>query len=507
MGTFGIKSLYFVIFVAAVFVCYFAGKNAKWQQGVTLCADIFVVWKLSGKRGLIGAAVLVLVVYFCGKNVEKYRANAKNKAKIWYRLGVIFSIGTLLYYKFFTKAFDALINSIKDNTGISLIALVAPVGVSYYSLSLAAYLYDVYHKKCDSEKNFLCLMNYALFFPALIEGPFNLYKELMPKLKEYHKFDFDRMVYGAMRLLWGYFKKVVIADRIGIIVIAILSDENSAGVLLFWGMVLYTFQLYADFSGGIDVIMGVSEIMGIELPENFRSPIISRSVTEFWQRWHMTLGTIMEKYLYYPIVLSKPLKKISKKFKSKYLQKTFSASFGAFLVFIVVGIWHGTGWNYVVYGIYQACFTSTAILFKPGYAWLKKKFHVNEESISWKIFTVLRTFTILVFGRYFIKAANLAQSFLWFKKTFTALNLRMLFDGTMLNYGLNERNMNLMYLCIILLIIVDILHEKGMHFRVLLMKQDIVFRYFIYFVGLFSIIIFGIYGPAYEPSNFIYAQF
>ena len=146
---------------------------------------------------------------------------------------------------------------------------------------------------------------YVTYFPAIIEGPINMYKKLMPQIKARHAYDWDRMIRGLMRSLWGYLKKMVIADRIGILVMGILQDEAAHGATILFALVVYSFQIYADFSGGIDVIMGISEVLGIELAENFKSPLISKNVTEYWARWHKSLGEFMEKYIYYPIVLNR----------------------------------------------------------------------------------------------------------------------------------------------------------------------------------------------------------
>ena len=219
---------------------------------------------------------------------------------------------------------------------------------------MCAYLVDIYHKKYKAETDLVAFLVYVTYFPAIVEGPINMYRKLMPQIKEKHTFDWERMIRGLMRTLWGYLKKVVIADRIGILVMGILQTEDAHGIVILYALVIYSFQIYTDFSGGIDVIMGISQVLGIELAENFKSPLISKNVTEYWQRWHKSLGEFMEKYIYYPIVLNRKLMKFSKKIKNKYQSRAFSAFVASLIVFVIVGIWHGTGWNYVVYGMYQA---------------------------------------------------------------------------------------------------------------------------------------------------------
>lgn len=505
-----LKSLDYVIFCLAVILVYYIARkiHPKAQKYVILLANIILILSMSRKTVLLLIMMLAAFVFFMGKWLgAAVKSGNKTKTKVIMWLGVIGIIGLLCYFKFFKESYVALQN-ILALKGIGLADLIVPAGISYYSLSLTAYLIDIYHKKLQPETNYIDFLTFMTFFPSIVEGPINMYKKLSPQLKESHEFKPDNFYRGFQRAIWGYFKKVVIADRIGILVMGILTAEGSAGFMLFWAMVLYSFQIYTDFSGGIDVIMGVAEAMDIKLSENFKAPLCSQSVTEYWQRWHMSLGEFMEKYIYYPIVLNRKVMKFSKKIPSKYMQKVFSATLASIIVFVVVGIWHGTGWNYVVYGCYQAIFVSSAVLLGPCYKTWKEKLHINDKCISWRLFAVLRTFVLLTFGRYFIKARDLTQAFELFGKTFHhKWNIGILFDGTMLNYGLDYKNQLVMYLSIVLLIIIDIVHFKGVKIREEFMKQDIVFRYVIYVLAIMSIVIFGIYGPGFTGASFIYQGF
>lgn len=501
-----INSFEFVCSVLVILFIYFVLQNTKFQKYVLLCANAYFVYAFSGEKGLIIAAVIVGIVYFCGMRIENSISCKKKKvAYLWLMIGGILDIGILLFFKYYAAAWNCLKGIFNHDTELFYIA--APVGLAYFSLSLLGYLLDIYHKKIKAEKNYINLAVFALYFPAIIEGPFGFYRKLSSQVIDGHKFDWDRMVLGLQRVLWGYFKKLVIADRIGILVNGILGNEESWGCMIFVAMVFYSFQIYADFSGGIDVIMGISEIMGISLHENFNSPLISRSVTEYWQRWHMSLGEWMEKYLYYPIVLNKKMLGVSKKIKNNYLSKAFSATVASIIVFVIVGIWHGTGWNYVVYGAYQAFWVSTAILFKPIYSRMKAFFRIQEDDFGWEVFQIIRTFIILVFGRYLIKASSLGQAIYLLKKTFAVWDPVFFFNGLIYKFGLDIKNYYLMIASIVLLVIVDVCHNRGIHFREKLMNTNIIFRYTIYMVAIFMIVIMGIYGKGYDASSFIYAGF
>ena len=503
-----LKSLYYLIFVFAVAVVYYGVyKIPKAQKIVIAIANILFIVSVCYEKALAIILAMTLAVYGISLLIQM-ALNNKNKgqAKLFMWMGVIFVIAILCYFKFFTYTYDILAE-FAAGYGVNLTPLITPVGISYYSLSMIAYILDVYHKKHPAEKNFVDFFVFITYFPAIIQGPIGIYKTIGAQFKQTHEFDENAVIMGLMRIVWGYIKKVVIADRIGIMVIAILKDDNAVGVMLIWAMVLYSFQIYTDFSGGIDVVMGISECLGIKLRENFKAPLISQSVTEYWQRWHMSLGDFMEKYIYYPIVLHRSVMKFSKKIPNAYLQKVFSATFASVIVFVIVGIWHGTGWNYVVYGAYQAFFVSSAVLLGPAYKKIREVLHIDTETMTYKLLTILRTFTILVFGRFFIRAKDLTQAIELFKRAFSKWNINVLFDGSQLNYGLDYKNLYLMYVLIILIIIVDVLHDKGFKFRETILRQDIAFRFTVYFVALFTIIIFGIYGPGYDSVSFIYQGF
>ena len=506
-----LKSISFIIFALIIAIAYFSlGHIKNCQKYIILLANIAFILLASDKKSLLLITCCVFVSYVCGILIENsLKEKRKGKAHALLLIGIILHVMILCYFKFFKDTF-IIVQNLLDSKGITIGALVSPIGISYFTLTMVAYIHDIYHKKHAAERNFLDYFTFITYFPSIIQGPVNLYKKVMPQFKTEHYADSQRIYKGAMRSLWGYVKKVVIADRIGIIVISVLQNEESAGFIILWALILYSFQIYADFSGGIDVIMGFSEILDIKLTENFKSPLVSKSVTEYWQRWHMSLGEFMEKYIYYPIVLNKNVIKMSKKIKNSYFQKVFSATLASIIVFVIVGIWHGTGWNYVVYGCYQAAFVASAVLLGPVYKNVKSKLRINEKSITWVIFQTLRTFIILTIGRYFIRAKSLSQAMELFKRTFSEFSWRgvhVLFDGSMNNYGLDYKNVYFMYMCILIMICVDIVHEKGIKIRDVILQQDIVFRFFVYLAAVFAIIIFGIYGPEFNASSFIYAEF
>ena len=459
---------------------------------ILLCSLLYLFAK-AGLRGLLTGLLLSAVAFVCGKEISRSTETEGARAKRALRAGLIIILGTPLFFKYGLR--------------LTSLSTTIPMGLSYYALSLCAYLLDVSHKKCEAVSRFPDMAGFSLYAFSLRQGPINLCQELLPQLRAKFSFDGTRVIRGLQRSLFGLMKKLVIADRIGLHVTAILGDENAAGSLILYAMLLYSFQIYADFSGGIDVIMGLSEALGITLPENFNAPLVAKSVTEYWQRWHMTLGRIMEKYLYYPLVLSKQMRTFSKRISSKFLRRVAAAAIANFLVFILVGAWHGTGWNYIVYGLYQAVLTTQAILLAPTYKKWQQALSIRTESLPYRVFQVVRTFVILTFGRYFIRMGTLPDAFALFGRTFRSFRPGALWDGSLLTYEATMPNLIIIFIGLVLLVFIDVKHAGGFCFRDAIAKQPAVLRYAICYLAIFVVLILGIYGPGYDAANYIYGGF
>lgn len=500
-----IKSFSYIAFALVIMLLYYSFARVKFAQSIVLfCANVFFIFMACGLRSVILILLLTAFVYGMGLVIEKKRKESKQAAKVWMLVGVIAVIGVLCYFKFFKFTFSILQDMLAKNK-LVISDLITPVGISYYSLTMIAYMIDISHKKYPAERNLFYFATFITYFPSIVEGPINMYKKVACQIKEQHLYKSENLRMGLLRCIWGFFKKVVIADRIGLFVASIL-DGGYVGPINLLAIVLYSFQIYGDFSGGIDIVMGISEMLDIKLTENFRSPLVAKSVTEFWQRWHMSLGEFMEKYIYYPIVLGKKTRKIAKKIKNNYMQTVFAATIASVIVFVIVGIWHGTGWNYVAYGCYQAFWTSTAILLAPVYKTMKEKLHIDDRTLGWKLFTIIRTFCILLLGRFLTRAKDLSQALALIFKSFTPSidGIEPLLRNEL---GLDSMNILVMILGIALLIGVDIANENGYYFRERITRKGVVVRYCVYFAGIFSILILGIYGAEFSSVSFIYGGF
>lgn len=523
-------SLIFLAFLAVLVTVYFLiPKRFQWIC-LLIASYVFYIWSGGGKALVfIGATTVTVFLGGLGmnhiqeKNVlpegagkdEKKKAKEavqKKKRKVMVLIVVfnIFLLGLVKYSGFIISSINGLLS---EGSQIPIPTILLPLGISFYTFQSLGYLIDVYRGKVKADRNIFRFALFVSYFPQIVQGPISRYGQLAHQLYEEHSFDYRRVRFGAERMLWGFFKKIVIADRIAVVVDNIFANymnETYVGFIPFLGALLYGIQVYIDFSGGMDIAIGISQVLGIEQVENFRQPFNSKSVAEFWQRWHITLGAWMKEYVFYPLALSKGFSKMGKRLRKVFgnkAAKIIPTSIASFIVFFLVGVWHGASWNFVVYGFYQAIFVSTNTLFAGLYAGMRKACHVNDKSASWQIFQILRTVVIVTFGRYLSRATGFMHAFDMWKATFASFNPWVFFDGTMFNLGLSPANFILMIILIVIIFIVDALHERGFRFRENLDQKDIVFRWVVYFLMLFGIIILGVYGSAYDAGNFIYQGF
>lgn len=523
-------SIRFALFLLILFPAYFLfpKKYGKYQWTVLLLAS-YIFYAFAGLDVMVFLVATTVSTWYgalkLGQTNARYREQAKGmgtaerkalkkvstRKKRWILLAVcLLNFGILAVVKY-ANFFIENVNSLFGSGTIAPLDLLLPLGISFYTFQSIGYVIDVYRDKYAPDRN---LLQYALFvsyFPQIIQGPIGRHNDLAHQLYAPHRFDYERLTFGLQRSLWGYFKKLVIADRVGLWTSTVVSGYmNYEGITVFLGVLFYTVRIYADFSGGMDIVCGVSEALGIKLTENFRQPYFSRSVAEFWQRWHITLGTWMREYVFYPLAMSKPFGNMTQKLRKSvgpYAAKVLPTSLASFIVFILVGIWHGAGWHYVVYGLYQAWFVSTGTLFQRFYAKCRAFFHVDEEHLCWKVFQGIRTTLVITTGRYFVHADSLQGAFHMLKATVSRFDPWIFFDGSLFTLGLDRKNFTLMLFAVFIMLAVDTVHERGVRIRETIARQNIVVRWAVYYAAIFAIIIFGIYGPGYDATSFIYQKF
>lgn len=447
-----------------------------------------------------------------GEKRARRRACQREK-RLWLALALSAVFGMLLVLKYANFAIDNLNALLGPAGGLRRVEWLLPLGISFYTLQVSGYLIDVYRGKYAADQHFFKFALFASWFPQLVQGPISRYDALAAQLYEGHAFDWRRMKSGALRMLWGYFKKLVIADRLALVVEPLFTDfagQGYAGAYIWAAAVLYTFQIYADFSGGMDIVLGMSEIFGIRMTENFRRPILAGSVAEFWQRWHITLGSWMRDYLFYPLALSGRFNRLGKRLRRRfgpYVGKVAPAVLASFIVFTCVGVWHGAEWKYVVYGFYQALFVSTATLLEPFYARMRKGLHVRETSAGFQTFRVLRTFLIIMVGRVLSRAGSLGDALAMLGAGVSAWNPQVLWDGSFLAFGVTVAEWVVLAVAVAAWMAVDALNERGVVVRERLEARALPLRWAAYILGAMIVLIFGVYGPGFDAASFIYGGF
>jgi D-alanyl-lipoteichoic acid acyltransferase DltB (MBOAT superfamily) len=369
----------------------------------------------------------------------------------------------------------------------------------------------VYRGKIQADKNIAKFALFVSFFPQLVQGPISRHSELAHQLFMEHDFDYQRVKFGGQLMLWGLFKKLVIADRAGILVNNVFSNyENFEGLTILITVMIYGVQIYCDFSGGIDVARGIAQVFGIELTLNFARPFFATSLSNFWRRWHITLGSWVRDYVFYPLTLSKTFTQLGRYSRRKLgnnLGKMVPTLTAMIIIFLIIGVWHGPQWKYVFYGLYNGIIISIAISVAPFFTKIKNKFNVRTETFSWRLFQIIGTFFLVTGGRYFTRSHDFMASVDMIKQTLKSFNPWIFFDGTLYNLGLDISNFHLLMILIVLLLGVDLFQEMGYQIRVKISQQNIIFRWVIYLLAIFSIIIFGIYGIGYDAASFIYMGF
>ena len=347
---------------------------------------------------------------------------------------------------------------------------------------------DRYRREIEAEKNFFRYALFVSFFPQLVAGPIERSKNLLNQLRNPKSYHYGRMCDGLLLMIWGYFLKLVIADRIAIFVDNVYANVDIYdGRYLLLASVLFAFQIYCDFAGYSTIAIGAAEVMGFELMENFNSPYLSQSVAEFWRRWHISLGAWFKDYLLYPVSMSALCKKINKFTRKKWgnqVSRSLSVVIPASCVWIVTGVWHGAASCFVLWGIYHGILIVSSGLFEIPIQKLCKFLHMDTECFSFNLFRMARTFMLSTIGRIFFAVSAGFTTFFEFLKrmfNFRQFGLHTLLDESLYSYGLDQHNFTLAMLLVALVWGVSMLQEKfnkdGMTIRDVIAKQNILFRW------------------------------
>lgn len=526
--------LNFLIFIAVTaLIFYICPVKFRW---LVLLASSLVFYGIAGVKYFPFIFVTSFSVFLAGRGMGRIYENmdktiaegeydrkekkalkdaAKKKCKKILVLLLILNVGILAVIKFTRFAvgpLNSLFGLLGVDTHFNAAWIIVPLGISYYTFSSLSYLLDVYWKRVDYEKNYARFLLYAIYFPHILQGPIERYGKLGQRLKQELRFDYDRFCKGMQLIVWGFFKKLVIADRIDIFISGVYDDfRHTSGAMFLVAMILDVVYIYADFSGCMDIARGVSQMFGVELDLNFDHPFSAKSVTEFWRRWHMTLGGWFKDYVYYPISTSDLVKNIGKACKKKelpdWLARSLVTVIPVTVTWVLTGLWHGTGKTYLAWGIYYAFMIFMSVTFGDSFKTLGRKLNIKMDTWSFGVFQMIRTTCIFAGGRLLTRPGTLWLSKYALKTTFTDFKVWTLFDGTLYQYGLDEAGFRLAIIAILIFGIISILQLRGVSIRDSIGRQNIVFRWAVYLLAIFAVILYGIYGPGYDAASFVYMAY
>jgi len=493
----------------------------RWQWVVLLIASCFFYAVYSIKYlALLAAATLIT---FCSagyigklhlkeKTQDRHTSrNSAKKRKSVLILALVVNFSLLAFFKYFNPAANVLFRLTGNDAIKGLPQLVLPLGMSFYIFQATGYLLDVYWKRCEAETNFFKFALFVSFFPQMIQGPISRYRQLAPQLFEHKKCDDDIIKDGIFKILTGLFKKMVIADRLAVLVNGVMTEHwKYGGSTIFFAILIYGVQIYCDFSGGIDIISGVANLFAIKLTPNFNRPMLATSIGDFWRRWHITLGSWMRDYVFYPISLSRWFGKVSKstrKVLGPRYGKIAALTVSSLIVYILVGVWHGSSLKYIAFGLWHGFFISLGLISEDFMHKFKKKLHLEKQAWLWRITGIVYTTVIVTLGRYFSRAGSLTQALSMFKRTLLHFDLSGFSLSTFLDMGLERVDIWIAAFSTAMLLIAEIAAELGFDARERFEKRPLAAQLFAVYLFLLFLICAGFYPVSGVIPDFIYMQY
>lgn len=534
-------SLLFALFVGITLIVYYALPVKKYQWVVLLAAGYFF-YVYNSYRYTIFILFTTLTIYLAARIIESMKASASLKVKVmkseWSKeekkafkkkaekkqkrvlaAALLANFGILFILKYLNFLAGGLMHLVSGSTQeVQLISLMLPLGISFYTFQATGYLIDVSRGTVSAEKNLFKFALFVSFFPQIVQGPISEFGQLGPQLTAEHRLQWKNFKLGGELILWGLFKKLVVADRMFNAINTVTGDYKSyPGEMILFAALMYALQLYADFSGGIDIARGVAELLDIRLELNFRQPYFSRSINEYWRRWHISLGAWMKKYVFYTLAVSETFLNISRgigksRFGStaagKHISRTLPTALASLIVFMLIGIWHGANSRYIGFGLWNGLVIMFSTLMMPVYEKMLTALHIKAEAAWWKLFQMVRTFIIVLIGYYFDIAPDMHGAIDMMVRSVRACHLPItveqlhsldlhLIDAAIVIYGAAV----MLYFSIRLETLN--LESPGD----LLSRRPAWLQWIVILIGVISVITLGIYGSGTEGVDFVYMGF
>ena len=469
---------FFVIVVSTIVLYFIIPLKKRWL--VLLAASCLFYYESTGTEASLIIFFTAAATYFSALSIGKIN-NQRRKAKLIFSITIVAVLSVLILTK------------IKKYVSI-LSGLVIPMGISYYSFSLIGYLADVYTGKQKPEKNFLKFLLYTTFFLKILQGPISKFRVIGPKLIEGHPFTYQNLCSGIQLVIWGYFKKLVITERT-LFVSNLFNDLYNfdlGGFSLLFASTLWIIGFYCDFSGYMDIVTGISQIMGIELDKNFDRPFFSRSYSEFWQRWHITLGIWLRDYIYIPLGGNR--------------KGTFRKYINIIIVFAISGIWHGNGSGFAIWGLYCGLIMVISEIFTPVFIRLNKKLKIKTDSADWHLFQIIRTFFLFMIGILIATQINIHDLRVYFRLIVKDFGFGKMDINSFTRYGLSGVNFIILTIAVIILWCVERKQSEG-SVREFINGLGSLAKWSLYALGIIIVLLVGIYGTGYSTTGFAYAMY
>lgn len=486
------NSLQFLIYFPIVILVYFIiPHKLRWAWLLLASYYFYMCW--NPKYALL-MLFSTIITYLSGILIHRFR-DSTNVKKVWVALSFTINLSILFMFKYYNFLVGSIIEGLdKLDIFIEMPAFnyLLPVGISFYTFQALSYTMDIYRGDMKCIKHFGKYALFVSFFPQLVAGPIERTTELYPQFSEKHSFDFNRAKQGLLLMLWGFFQKLVIADRVAILVNTVYnSPGNYKGVSIIVATIAFAFQIYCDFSSYSDIARGAAQVMGFRLRLNFRQPYFAKSIAEFWRRWHISLSTWFKDYLYFPLGGNR--------------KGTMAKYRNIMIVFITSGLWHGANWTFFIWGLLHGFYQVVGGITKPMRDKILSTLHIKRSNIISKFIMMAITFALVNFGWIFFRANHLGDVGTLITNMFTVTKTSYQLS-TIVTLGLDKYDLIVAALSILILIMVSLIRRKS-SLRDIIAKRNIVIRWSVYFILLFTVLIFGIYGPGYDASEFIYFQF
>lgn len=504
------KAKKYVLLVSSyVFFYLISGELLAYLLLITLSMHYFGLW-LDRVRGQMEIKI---------KSVDKdqkkiVKAEFQHRSRLIIAFAVVLQIGGLLSFKytgFFASNINSLLSLFNSKVLIDVPKIIMPIGISFFTLQAVSYLIDVYRGTVKADENLLRLALFIGFFPQIVEGPICRYSQTAEQLWNVKGISYQNLTFGIQRILFGLMKKIVVADRLNMLIKNVFDQyDQYDGAIIALAAVCYTIQLYMDFSGTMDAVIGTAQIFDVGLPENFERPFFSKTISEFWKRWHITLGTWFRDYLFYPVTMLKKMKSITSSARKKignHYGPLIAGSAALFAVWFCNGLWHGADWNFLFFGMYHFALILTGNMIEPLVNRFNALFHIRPEHWLYRALQIIRTVVLVIIGEMFFRANGLAAGLAMFKRMVTDFHFSALNSIVIGKLGIDSLDFIIVGVTIILILAVSILNERKVSVRNCIAKRNIAVRYAIWYLLILYIVIFGAYGEGYVPVDPIYSNF